>query len=227
MSGGKNLNKQKNKSFSGSHRLQKIATPVVLCVLVVVFALILLALSFLPASQVKKRVSFNNNVLREAGLVSTENEEQAFVELTYPASGNLGDLMTVQSNLNLGHYALPKEQGHLVAELILNLESSKVSPDGEILYPILGTYPAQASWQVVPLRDGTLHGTLWVHLQIVKANVETQRYLLLSYPLEIQSTTLMGLPIGIGRLICITFAIVGGLTVLVLGIRLWVGVKKT
>jgi hypothetical protein len=226
MSGGKSLNKQKTKEVSVTPHLRKLANPIVLFVMVFVFVLILLGVSFLPAGQVKKRVSLSDKVLREAGLMTSTLQEQGFVELTYPASGNEGDAITVQSTLNLGHYALTDPQSHLVAEFILNMDSSKVSPDGEVLYPMLGTYPSRASWQVVPFRDGALDGTLWIHLQVVKAETDTQRYLLLSYPLEIQSITVLGMPMGIGRLILIAIAIICVFVIMFLGIKAWVGVRK-
>jgi hypothetical protein len=227
MSGGKNLNKQKRNESAVTHPWRKmIGNPITWFVMVFVLVLVLLGVSFLPAGQVKKRVALSDKVLQDAGLKQTDPQEQAFVEFTYPASGNEGDAMTVQANLNLGHYALTDPQSHLVAELILNMDNSQVNPDGEVLYPILGTYPAQASWKVIPFRDGSINGTLWIHLQVVKANTETQRYLLMSYPMEIQSISLLGLPIGIGRLILIAIIIICFFVIMFLGIKAWVGVRK-
>jgi hypothetical protein len=224
MSGGKNLNSKKvDPSVRVKNKKHSPITPPIVFLLVMLLALVLLVLSFLQTSRIKKQIALSDKVLTEAGLIDSGDQQGAFVELSYPVRVNQGDLVTVQVVTNLAQYTLAEKNDKLVAELLLTLDGSKISPDGESLYPILGQYPVTASWQVIPLLDGNLKGTIWIHLQTLKNSEEVDRYLLMAYPIEIQSVTFLGLDAGYVRIFCIALAVISGLTALALGIRLWVG----
>ena len=106
------------------------------------------------------------------------------------------------------------------------MNGCKTSPDGNILYPILGEYPAQATWQFVPFNTGLLSGTIWIHLQVVPSSEETRQYLVMAYPFDVETNAIAGVPVGVARIICIAVVVLSVIMLLSFTLHAWVLASK-
>ncbi len=225
MSAGKKPNKTKVNNLVLNMFTRQEAGIMLFALFLGLLASGVLIYTFLPSARQVQKIPIAERVFDDAGLVKTNAEGLPFVEVDTPVSARLGDVSNMQARLSMAGMSGQSDE-NMVAEFYLDMDGSKTSPDGNILYPILGAYPAQAKWQFVPFNTGSLSGTIWVHLQIVKSSEETRQYLVMAYPFEVKATALAGIPAGMLRIVCIAVFVLCVVMLLSFTLHAWVLVVK-
>jgi hypothetical protein len=87
---------------------------------------------------------------------------------------------------------------NLVARARIELDGVGLSPDGDVLTPLRPGTPAVFTWQVRALEPGVREGTLWLHLEFVPLEGETegsarQRILLAAPRFQIDVRSFLGM----------------------------------
>jgi len=110
-----------------------------------------------------------------------------------------------------------------VFEARLELAGSDISPSGALREPFAPGQQVEYEWFVIPRNGGRLNGRVWLYLELVPKDSEelvTVLYPVLARPLEIESSSLLGLGVfGVRGL--------GGCLILISSGLLWFFRKKT
>ena len=98
-----------------------------------------------------------------------------------------------------------------VVESRLGMAGVRFVPGGEISQALTSGKPLQYSWQIRTQQDGVYPGMIWLHLNVTtdETGSSGKRILLLSQPIEIQSTKLFGLDAYLAQVVGIIGIIVG------------------
>lgn len=98
----------------------------------------------------------------------------------------------------------------VVAEANLDLPGVPFQPAGPVGEPLLRGQAASFRWNLRPTTPGTYNGTAWLFLVFTdKATGEQSRLALSAQPIEIRSTTLLGLGGGAARWLGAIGAVLG------------------
>ena len=219
MSGGMKPNKKNKVTPRGSVSMRS-RVLIGLTLAFGILALGILVFSYLPAARIKKDIPLSLKSLTSIGVVGYSAGQPPIIHIDYPANIFAGDgasakMILEPAGIKSGN-AFP-----LVADFLMELDGANIGPDGDILIPIANPYAAEARWNVAPFRGGDLNGKAWLHLQTVDTGGETKKYLIMAYPVEIQSIVLLGGSIVIVRLVCIFIFFSVFVVLLIFAIRNW------
>ena len=180
----------------------------------------ILVISYIPATRVNKVINISEKGILDAGLNGFSKENPPSVSIDYPSRVYAGDAAEVHIRFNPSGVKLA-DQSHLIADFLLELDGSNVGPDGDILIPIMSPYPAEAKWNLAPFRSGDLVGTAWLHLQTTEGEGQIKRFLIIAYPLDIQSDIFIGGSIMFVRIICFFLFFTTLIILLIIAVRNW------
>ncbi|MCE1254587.1 MAG: hypothetical protein LWX83_13685 [Anaerolineae bacterium] len=220
MSGGKKLNKTKADRLFLNIFTRREVVFLSTCLFLVLLTMLILAMTFLPAERSVQKIIIADRVFDEANLIKPPEAIKPYVEINTPLSARMGDASEIKAQLNMAGLTAPAGE-NMVAEFYLDMDGSQTSPDGNILYPILGEYPAEAQWQIIPFNNGSLDGTLWIHLQMVISGEDKRQFLIMAYPFSVESTNFAGASAGLVRVICIIIGVLCFIMVLSFTIHAW------
>ena len=89
---------------------------------------------------------------------------------------------------------------NILAEARLDLAGMQIDPQGAVIEPMRPGQVLKFSWSLSPRRPGYTRGTLWLFLNLVpKDGGEIDRRALMAYRLEIEATSVLGLPANLAR----------------------------
>ena len=176
-----------------------------------------------PSSQVTKAPGQENAFLPEKRLLSIE----------WPATIRVGDSDIIRLTLetdNRGQVTPSAEvNGHqitgqqvsipdlydldnIIAEARLDMAGLQVSPDGAVRQTMLPGQTLVFYWSVSPSQAGLYRGVLWVYLDLIPKNGgEMDQRALVAHRIDIQSTTVLGLPAATARWISAGGAVFGSI----------------
>jgi len=180
----------------------------------------ILVYSYIPMERIKKEVILSQRSLSEIGLAGYSIDKLPRVQIEYPSAVYAGDAASATMVLDPAGMQLSNSTP-LVADYLMELDGANVGPDGDILVPIENPYPAQARWNLAPFRSGVLTGKIWLHLQVNSPGGEIKNYLLLAYPVEIQSTIYVAGSVAMVRLICLLLFFASFVVLLIITVRNW------
>ena len=103
---------------------------------------------------------------------------------------------------------------NIIAEARLDMAGLQVSPDGAVRQTMLPGQTLVFYWSVSPDQAGLYRGTLWVYLDLIPKNGgEMDRRTLIAHRIDIQSTTVLGLPATTARWVSAGGAVFGSILV--------------
>lgn len=163
------------------------------------------------------------------------HHENRLIEIEWPAQMRVGDsdvirLSLVMDELGMitptaiieGHEVMGEpvkipnlyETHNLVAEARLDLLGIESLPKGTISEPLSPGKTVNFYWNIQSHAAGVFRGTLWLHVNIVPRNEgQIERVALLAKPIEIESTTILGMSSQIARI----FSLSGSLLSTIIG----------
>ncbi len=186
--------------------------------------------------------------------VELVHHENRMIEIEWPAQMRVGDsdvirLSLVMDELGIitptavieGHEVMGEpvkipnlyETHNLVAEARLDLLGIESLPKGTISEPLSPGKTINFYWNIQSHTAGIYRGTLWLHVNIVPRGDDGQieRVALLAKPIEIESTTILGMSSQIARI----FSLSGSVLSTIIGFPflesilkfVWKTVRKT
>jgi hypothetical protein len=106
------------------------------------------------------------------------------------------------------------ETHNIVAEARLDIAGLQISPEDTMNEPMVRGERTIFYWSVSPTQAGDYRGTLWLFLNIIPKNGgQPDRRPLLARPIEIQATTVLGLPANVAEI----SGVAGGVISTILG----------
>lgn len=85
------------------------------------------------------------------------------------------------------------QDNNLVAEVRLDLPGFAISPSGELSSPLSAGNDLTFTWKIKPHQAGSYRGNLWVYINIFpKAGGEKERQALFAIPVQISSSSILG-----------------------------------
>ena len=89
---------------------------------------------------------------------------------------------------------------NIIAEARLDMAGLQVSPDGAVRQTMLPGQTLVFYWSISPGQAGLYRGVLWVYLDLIPKNGgEMDQRALMAHRIDIQSTTVLGLPAATAR----------------------------
>jgi hypothetical protein len=182
------------------------------------------------------------------------HHENRLIEIEWPAQMRVGDSDVIRLSLVMdeqglitptavieGHEVMGEpvkipnlyETHNLVAEARLDLLGIESLPKGTISEPLSPGKTVNFYWNIQSHAAGDFRGTLWLHVNIVPRGDDGQieRVALLAKPIEIESTTILGMSSQFARI----FSLSGSLLSTIIGFPflesilkfLWKTIRKT
>jgi len=149
-------------------------------------------------------------------------QERRLLSLEWPSRIHVGSSDTIRLSLDLdpkgqltpqvevgGHQVTGQsinipdlyETHNIVAEARLDLAGLQISPEGTMNEPVVRGERTVFYWSLSPAQTGSYRGTLWLFLNIIPRNGgEADRRAILARPIEIQATTVLGLPANVAEI---------------------------
>jgi len=186
--------------------------------------------------------------------VELVHHENRLIEIEWPAQMRVGDSDVIRLSLVMdeqglitptavieGHEVMGEavkipnlyETHNLVAEARLDLLGIESLPKGTISEPLSPGKTVNFYWNIQSHAAGVFRGTLWLHVNIVPRGDDGQieRVALLAKPIEIESTTILGMSSQFARI----FSLSGSLLSTIIGFPflesilkfLWKTIRKT
>jgi hypothetical protein len=182
-------------------------------------------------------------ILPTAGIAAIEptpaamvHHENRLIEIEWPAQMRVGDSDIIRLSLVMdeqgqitptaiieGHEVMGEpvkipnlyETHNLVAEARLDLLGIESLPQGTVSEPLSPGKTVNFYWNIQSHTAGVFRGTLWLHVNIVPRNDDGQieKVALLAKPIEIESTTILGMSSQIARI----FSLSGSLLSTIIG----------